>query len=117
MDQRGIAAEEVNADGGGGLIYCLRYLGRIAARTFGDQRDWSDRDALIGNADTKLVANLIDRLDQARGYAFDLSARSLGHLRHRVAGAIEQTESERDGAHIEMFHLRHRYGLENFCLG
>ena len=67
-------------------------MNKIPAGAFSDQRDGGDGNAFIGDPDAKLIANLVDCLDQPRGDATNLVACLLRNLVDRIAGAIEQAK-------------------------
>ena len=75
MDQRRIAADKIHTNSTRRLVDYSSELHWIAARAFGDHRNGCDRDSLISHPDTKLIADLIDCLNQAVGVAMTGSAR------------------------------------------
>ena len=44
-------------------------------------------------------------------------ASAFGRAGNRIRDAITQTQAERDGANVEMLHLGHAHGLQDFGLG
>ena len=92
-------------------------LDEIAFRAFGDQGE-------TGVTEIRLFATLIPNSSpisstvgtSASSNRADLVAGFLRDHGDRVAAAIEQVETERDRAHVEMLHLGHRDGLKNFGL-
>jgi len=91
-------------------------LHEIAAQSFSNEGDWRDRDAFVCDPNSELLADFIDDGHESRGDGADLVTGFLRDTRHRVALAVEQAESERDGAHVEMLHLGHRDCLQDLGL-
>ncbi len=58
VNQRGIAANEIDADRARRFVDRARQLDRIAGGAFGDHGDGRDGNSLVGDPDAKLVANL-----------------------------------------------------------
>ena len=116
MNQRGIAANEIHADRGGDLINRARQINRVAGGALRNHRDRSYRDSLVRDANPKFVADRVDSFNQGVGEAVDLLRDAFGGALDCFAGAVAQTQPQRHGADIEVFHFRHGDGLENFGL-
>ena len=116
MHQRRIAADEVDPDGARRIVNGARKLDRVAGRAFDDHGYRRDGNSLVGDANAEFVTDAIDSFNQTICVAMNLVDYSRGGAFDGFAGAVAQTEAQRDGANVEMFHLRHRDRLEDFCL-
>ena len=113
VDERRVAADEVNADFPGGLVNRAGERQQLlrGARPARDERGRRDRDALVGDSQAVLLADLVHGWDEARGRALDLLAHGLRGLFNRRTHAVAQREAERDRAHVEVLDLGHAHGL------
>ena len=50
------------------------------------------------------------------GHPLDFFAHPIGGALNGIGDTIAQTQAERDGANVEMFHLSHAHGLQDFSL-
>ena len=64
MNQRRVSADKINSNRSGSLIDGPTKIDGIAARTLGQNGNWRDGDAFVGDANANLVANFIDRADK-----------------------------------------------------
>src|SRR5215203_2427910 len=116
-DQRGVSADEIDPDRSSSIVDCPRELNQIASQSFSDQRYRRYRNPFICDPDSKFVTNLVDCLYEPGGHRSDLVTCFLRDPVHRVAAAIEQAQTERNRAHVEMLHLGHCDGLKYLGLG
>ena len=117
MDESGIAAYEIHTDTGGCLVNGAREFNWITFGAFGDHGNRSDGDPLVSYLNADLITNFVHCFDEPCRYAANLVTRPLGDSGHRVGTTIAQTETKRDGAHVEVFHLSHGDCLQYFSLG
>ena len=108
--------EVVDADGAGSFVYRAPQIDRIAARAFGQKRNRRHGNAFVRDANSDFVADLIDRAHQVRGHALDLFPHAIRGALDRFGYAVAQTQAQRYGANVEMFHLSHAHGLQDFSL-
>src|SRR5947207_8953233 len=117
MNQRRVPPDKIDTHGSGRVVDRGGEIDGSATRAFSQERHGSYRDALVGDANTELVPDLVDRADQPTRCAFDLFTHVLGGLFDRFGNAIAQTQAERYSANVEMIHLGHAHGLQDFGLG
>src|SRR5207249_12321057 len=104
---------KIDADGSGCLINRASKNYRIADRSFCQNRNGRDGDALVSDSNADLVADLINRIDQTSSGALDLFAHAVAGTFDRISSAIAQTQPERHSADVEMLHLGNRVGLQD----
>lgn len=114
MHERGIAADEVDADGLCGAVQCLCKANGactgVCARQHGDGRDG---DALIHNRNAVLAADVLAGLDEVFGIAANFVVDLRAGLINIGIDAVEKRNAHRDGAHIEVLVIDHIYGFQN----
>src|SRR2546423_1102887 len=88
----------------------------FAPRSFDYLRDGRQRNTLVGDANAYFISDLVDASDQSPGHALYLFAHALRRTFHGVGRTIAQGESERDSSYVQMLHLRHTNGLQDFRL-
>ena len=119
VHERRVTADEIHADDARRVVNRARASTRIvgrAPRVPAIERRGRNRDALVGDAQAELVADLVDGRHEPRRHAFDLLAHARGGRLDRVAPAVAQRQTERHGAHVEVLHLGHPHGLLKFPL-
>ena len=116
MDERGIAADEIHAYFSRHLINRARQFDRIAGSAFRNHRHRRDCYSLVGNSDSEFVADRIDSLNQPVRVAMNFFDGAFGGARNCFRSTVAQTQSQRYGANVKVFHFRHRDGLEDFGL-
>ena len=117
MDQRGVAADEIDTDRSRSVVDGASDLEQIALQPSVIRE--------TGVIEMRLLATLIPNSSPISSTVCTSRAATerifvTGFLRdtgHRVAGAIEQAQTERNCAHVEMLHLGHRDGLKDLGLG
>ena len=118
MNERGVAAYEINADVARRFVNgaCESDVISFASRAFDDHRGGRDGDSFVGDAYADFVADFINGLDEMRSHSLNLLSRTFRRSFNGLARTVAQREAERDGAYVQMLHLGHPHGLQNFRL-
>ena len=105
------AAEDIDADGGGGPIKGERQLHKsVAVKTGPDKGDGGDRDPFINDRDPIFPAHLIAGLHKTRGRCADFFFHPAAGLADIPSPAVKKIDAHGHGAHIKIFLLDHFNG-------
>ena len=112
MHQGGVAPDEVDAHGFGGVVQGFGEAhgggGGAGPRHHGDG---GDGDALVDDGDAVLLGDVLPGLDQVLGVAADLVVDFAGGLVHVGVDAVEKGDAHGDGADIQVLVVDHIDGL------
>ena len=118
LHQRGKAAEEIDPDLFRRAVQVFGHQHiRVRIRALGDQGDRRHRNAFVDDGDAVLGGNFFARAHQVLGEPADL----LVGLRRRNGkigmAAVTQADAHGDGANVEILHLHHADGFDDFLRG
>ena len=117
VNQCAVAADEVHADRLGCFLQDFRIFYRISAGYRRQKRDGCDRDPFVNDRDAVGALDLLTGCHQMFGTACDLIVDLLRRTVYVVVGAIEEGQSHRDRADVEIFVVDHPNRFQNiFCI-
>ena len=112
--ERGVAANQVDADLLGRAVERVRDLDEILGALAGacaDQGNRGDSDALVDDRDAEIAFDGLAGGHEVLGVHGDLVVDVLADLVDAVGCAIQQADAHGDGAHVELLLLDHLVGL------